>query len=183
MARTGSFRDNGLQTLAARLRGLDKSSMDAFCTQCTRQLAAEVLRGAIKRTPVGVYGGTVQFTAQLPDRAVEFNTRDGRHVSFTARAQTRQVRFEANTGRQGGTLRRGWTVSAPRREADLCKADIENPVEYASYVEYGHRTADHTGWVPGRFMLTESMQEVERAAPHALEKKLERFLKEHMEST
>jgi hypothetical protein len=49
-------------------------------------------------------------------------------------------------------------------------------MRYASYVEYGHRTADHKGWVEGRFMLTISVQELERMAPALLEKKLIKFL-------
>lgn len=47
-----------------------------------------------------------------------------------------------------------------------------NPVEYASYVEYGHRTANHKGWVKGRFMMTISEQELEKIAPKVLENKI-----------
>ena len=54
--------------------------------------------------------------------------------------------------------------------------EIINPVEYASYVEYGHRTPDHKGWVRGRFMMTLSERELERAAPELLEKKARKFL-------
>lgn len=50
--------------------------------------------------------------------------------------------------------------------------EIINPVEYASYVEFGHRTANHKGWVNGRFMLTISEQEIQQAAPAIIEKKL-----------
>ena len=58
--------------------------------------------------------------------------------------------------------------------------DIVNPVEYAAYVEYGHRTANHKGWVPGKLMLTKSEVELEQAAPGALKKKLTRFLRGHL---
>jgi len=54
--------------------------------------------------------------------------------------------------------------------------DIVNPVEYAPYVEYGHRTADHEGWVQGRFMLTISEQELQNIAPQVLESKIKKFL-------
>ena len=56
--------------------------------------------------------------------------------------------------------------------------EIINPVEYASYVEYGHRTRNHKGWVEGKFMLTVSEDEIRRSAPRILEKKLEKYLKE-----
>lgn len=54
--------------------------------------------------------------------------------------------------------------------------EIINPVEYASYVEFGHRTANHTGWVPGRFMMTISEQEMQNIAPALLERKINKFM-------
>ena len=55
---------------------------------------------------------------------------------------------------------------------DAYVIEIVNPVEYASYVEFGHRTSNHKGWVNGRFMLTISEQEIQNAAPAIIEKKL-----------
>ena len=60
---------------------------------------------------------------------------------------------------------------------NMVTIEIVNPVEYASYVEYGHRTPDHQGWVPGRFMLTLSEQEIQEIAPNVLEAKITSFLK------
>ena len=47
-----------------------------------------------------------------------------------------------------------------RHEGGSYIIEIVNPVEYASYVEYGHRTADHNGWVSGHFMMTISEKEL-----------------------
>ena len=58
---------------------------------------------------------------------------------------------------------------------DTYVIEIVNPVEYASYVEYGHRTANHKGWVKGRFMMTISEQELQGMAPGILEKKIEKY--------
>ena len=58
--------------------------------------------------------------------------------------------------------------------------EIVNPVEYASYVEFGHRTASHKGWVQGHFMLTMSEQEIQEIAPRVLEAKIKKFLGECM---
>ena len=66
---------------------------------------------------------------------------------------------------------------------------IINPTEYASYVEYGHRQTPgryvpalgkslKANWVKGRFMLTISIQEVEKALPGVLERNLYELLKE-----
>lgn len=106
--------------------------------------------------------------------------------------------------KKGGTLRRGWTsktheeavggsgkssVAAGKAYADSLKInhfgntlviEIVNPVKYASYVEYGHRTANHKGWVQGRFMLTTSEQELENITPKVLESKIKKFLGECM---
>ena len=76
----------------------------------------------------------------------------------------------------GGTLRRGWTIGEIRKEGNLYKIDIVNPVEYASYVEYGHRTANHKGWVKGHFMMTISEQELSKIAPKVLENRIKKYL-------
>lgn len=76
-----------------------------------------------------------------------------------------------------GYLRHGWSASKVEKNGDTYTVTVFNPVEYAPYVEYGHRTPGG-GWVKGQFMMTLSEQELERIAPGILEKKLEAFLKE-----
>ena len=71
----------------------------------------------------------------------------------------------------GGHLRRNWQVGNVERQGNSYVVEIFNNVEYASYVEYGHRTRNHKGWVEGRFMATISMQEIEKELPRFLEKK------------
>ncbi|MDU1348273.1 HK97 gp10 family phage protein [uncultured Clostridium sp.] len=71
----------------------------------------------------------------------------------------------------GGHLRRNWQVGSVVKQGNAYIVEIFNNVEYASYVEYGHRTRDHKSWVEGRFMATISMQEVERELPKFLERK------------
>jgi len=102
--------------------------------------------------------------------------------------------------KKGGTLRRGWTAkteaeaesgtgkgkdaveyanSLPiRKVGSDYIIEIINPVHYASYVEFGHRTANHKGWVEGKFMLTISEQELEADAPRVIENKLIKYLGE-----
>ncbi len=102
-----------------------------------------------KRTPVGVYSNQVSFT-----------TKDGKEVSFTT-----------SSSKTGGYLRRNWQVGNVIKQGDAYIVEIFNNTEYASYVEYGHRTKNHKGWVEGRFMATISMQEIERQLPRFLERK------------
>ena len=53
-------------------------------------------------------------------------------------------------------------------------------MEYATFVEYGHRTPNHKGWVEGHFMMTISEQELQTIAPKVLENKLKKYLEECM---
>lgn len=90
--------------------------------------------------------------------------------------------------RVGGNLRRGWTNNKGVKQfADNAKVhrysnyyvvEIENPVEYASYVEYGHRTRNHNGWVEGKFMLTISEKEIQGKSQAIIQKKFDKWLKE-----
>lgn len=151
MGRMGSFNAKGLKDLQKELQKLQDPN--AFVESCAKELAARLLRMVIKRTPVGQY--------------------------------------PKGSGKKGGTLRRGWTASKGRASAkgyaesvtvnhfgNTYVIEIVNPVEYASYVEYGHRTADHKGWVKGQFMMTISEQELEKMAPKILESKIKKYLGE-----
>ena len=66
---------------------------------------------------------------------------------------------------------------------------VKNPVEYSSYVEFGHRQEPgryvaaigkrlKAAWVPGTFMLTISEKELESQLPKIIEKKLTKFMEE-----
>lgn len=84
--------------------------------------------------------------------------------------------YPSGSGKMGGTLRRGWTIEPIRKEGDKYIIEIINPVEYAPYVEYGHRTRGGKGWVEGHFMMTISENEIRNVAPSILENKLKRQL-------
>ncbi len=149
-----------LKNLQKKLNKLQRDDFKAFCEEVAKELAARLLAKVIKRTPVGQY--------------------------------------EPSSGKTGGTLRRGWTAKTeseaiagrtPDAKAyvnslnvtkvgNMYQIEIINPVHYASYVEYGHRTRDHKGWVPGRFMLTISENELKTQAPKILEKKIIKYLGE-----
>lgn len=84
-----------------------------------------------------------------------------------------------------GTLRRAWTDGTSsegyansvqvNHSGNVYEIAITNPMEYASYVEYGHRTPNHKGWVPGKFMMKISEEELERIAPAILEQRIYRY--------
>lgn len=136
--------------LEALQKRLQKATkiQDDFFESCTKELAARLLAKVIKRTPVGQY--------------------------------------PSGSGKVGGTLRRGWTAADGkssngikiRKIGTKYIIDVINPMEYASYVEYGHRTRNHKGWVQGHFMLTISEKELKQVTPAILEKKLQKFMED-----
>ena len=144
MARSGTFNFQDFEKIKNNLEKLNQEQVDLFIDACAKELAARLLAKVIKRTPVGDYPNS--------------------------------------SGKKGGTLRRGWTGGKNSSAVayadsltihhfgDAYVIEIINPVEYASYVEFGHRTANHKGWVNGRFMLTISEQEIQQ--PAIIEKKL-----------
>ena len=149
-----------LQKLRDNLQKLQDMDLDKFCEDVSKELAARLLALVIPRTPVGQY--------------------------------------PKSSGKKGGTLRRGWTARTEQAAKEGGKVDpkayanslpvfrrgrnfyieVINPVTYASYVEFGHRTRGGDGWVAGRYFLTLSEKDLERVAPSVIEKKLEALLRE-----
>lgn len=106
---------------------------------------------------------------------------------------------------KSGTLRRGWmagksptgkggrvaaqTNMQVTKKGSMYEIIIYNSVNYASYVEYGHRQEPgrfvpaigkrlKASWVRGQFMLKISEQQLEAAAPGIIEKMLKPYLEE-----
>lgn len=132
------------------------------------------------------YRDLIKFRDRLesldPDEVIESIAKE-----ITARLLSRTIR---RTHEITGHLRRGWTGGVERsvpdyiqdiaitKHGDVYEIIVENSVEYALYVEYGHRTRDGAGWVPGQFMLTISEQEINGQKDRIVEQKIVALLKE-----
>ena len=172
MGRMGGFDLSGLKELQQNLQKLQDP--DAFVEACVKELAARLLAMVVERTPVGDYSHEVEVVAKRDSK----NHKKGDVYKKTVNP----------SGKMGGTLRRGWTNGQQATPQGYAQAmtvnhfgrtyviEIVNPVEYASYVEYGHRTANHKGWVKGQFMMTISEQELQSIAPKILEKRIKQYL-------
>ncbi len=159
MASWGSCDFEQLRNLRERLERLEGADLDRFCRTVSKELAARLLALVIPKTPVGQYS--------------------------------------RRSGKKGGTLRRGWTARTEEEAAGpgqtgakayantlpitkqgaVYRVEIINPVHYASYVEFGHRTPGGRGWVPGQYFLTISERELLRLAPGLIERKLQQYLR------
>ena len=145
--------------LRDNLAKLQSADLDKFCRDTSKELAARLLSLVIPATPVGKYPKA--------------------------------------SGKKSGTLRRGWTArteqeAASRGGSNNAKeyaealpiskqgstyvVEVINPVHYASYVEFGHRTPGG-GWKEGKYFLTISEQQLRGRAPAIIEDKLKKLLR------
>lgn len=162
MAKMGGFSVAGIKKLQNQLNQLQQGDVEAFIDACAKELAARLLAKVIKRTPVGQYPKS-----------------SGKKGGTLRRGWTSKTYEEAQSGSGKGANAKAYADSLEiQHKGNLLIIEIVNPVEYSSYVEYGHRTANHNGWVQGRFMLTISEQEVQNIAPKVLESKIKKFLGE-----
>ncbi len=182
MAKWGSCDFKELEKLTRKLEKMANFDVQTFCQEVARELAARLLAKVIKRTPVG-------------EGTFEIVEKDGKQKKYKIK--------------NGGTLRRGWTANT-QAEAEGGKVPsakdyanslkifkmgnnyiiiVKNPVEYSSYVEFGHRQEPGryvaaigkrlvNSWVTGKFMLTISEKELESQLPKIIERKLTKFMEE-----
>lgn len=201
MAKMGGFSVAGMKKLQTQLNKIQQGNVEAFIDACAKELAARLLAKVIKRTPVRDYSKEIEVIAKKDSK-------------YHKKGDTYTKKVNPS-GKMGGTLRRGWT-SKTHKEAEngsgtpnaamaaayaeslqinhigkMLQIEIINPVEYASYVEYGHRQEPgryvpelgkrlKKGWVQGQFMLTVSEQEIQDIAPKVLTSKIKKFLEECM---
>lgn len=186
MTRWGSTDYRQLEELRDRIGNMleqNQQNVDAFCRECARELAQRLYRKVVKRTPVG---HKPVFDAP---KVVKVKGDNGKIRSFLTKEGEILERYWS--GYQGGTLRRGWTVKTVSKRGDDYICEIINPVEYASYVEFGHRQQANryvpmlgkklkNGWVEGKYMLTVSEHEIQNMAPKFIERLLQKRLEEMM---
>ena len=161
MASWGSCDFSELEKFRDKLEAMgNQKQIDAFCESCAKELAARLLRKAIQRTPVDE--GTLRrgWTTSSSGDSIH---------------DTKQAMYENMFGANQKVTKNSMEIKHVGKSYII---EVTNPVLYASYVEYGHRTANQKGWVEGVFMLTVSEKEIEEVAPAILEKKLLAKLKE-----
>ena len=184
MAKWGSVDYRQIKRLQEKMAKFEEKELKDFCEAMARELAARLLAMVIDRTPV--------ISGDL-------------RRAWTAGREN--VNEKGNVVGVGGKNGFASTLEV-RQEGDSYAIEIINSMNYASYVEYGHRQEPgrfvpgywegnkfvyvkdakeqgiKTGmvlkkaWVKGRFMLTKSEVELESKMPRILEKRLEKKLRE-----
>lgn len=187
MAKWGNCKFDQLKEYAERLEKLTDADIEELCIKCSKELAARLLALVIPRTIVGDYSILKVRTAR-------------KDTKYRKKGEQYTVRVKPKSGKMGGTLRRGWTskthaeaasgkgkngkpikeyaASLPvRKVGGYYIIQIINPVEYASYVEFGHRTRSG-GWVNGKYMLTISEERLKQISPAVLQRMINKKLHE-----
>lgn len=187
MAKWGNCKFDQLKEYAERLEKLTDADIEELCIKCSKELAARLLALVIPRTPVGDYSILKVRTAR-------------KDTKYHKKGEQYTVRVKSKSGKVGGTLRRGWTskthdeaasgkgkngkpakeyaASLPvRKVGDYYEIEIENPVDYSQYVEFGHRTKSG-GWVEGKYMLTISEERLKQISPAVLQRMINKKLHE-----
>lgn len=142
-----------LKAFERKLAKLARGDFEKFCEAAAKELAARLLGKVIRRTPV--IDGTL------------------------IRGWTAKTHAEAESGAGKGKNAKHYADSlSVKKVGNVYEIEVINPVEYAQYVEFGHRTRNHQGWKNGRFLMTISADELEQQAPAILERKLFNMLKE-----
>lgn len=139
-----------------------KADIPKIAEDSAKDITARFYTKVIKRTPVG----------RMPDG-----------LSESAK--------EHWNGYVGGTLRRAWTISDVKLSGKVFTCEVVNTAPYSSYVEYGHRQKAgkfipalgvklKNGFVPGQYMMTQSLKEIEQIAPLVLQKRVQKELERYM---
>lgn len=188
-----------LEQFRDKIRQIGEHGASELCDDCTKELAARLLRKVIKRTPVGKipeeYCG--KEGRKKRRETVKSTSENGKTRKFLSADAARYQEYWA--GYVGGTLRRGWTGDQKINVSQYVngipinvmsnnhRIMIVNQVKYAAYVEYGHRQQPgryvpalgkrlKSSWVPGRFMLRNSEVELDATAQRIVDKKVQQYL-------
>ena len=187
----------GLEVMKKNLENIQKNQTEIMAS-LVKSLGALLLRKVIFRTPVGDYENDFQ-TYKRDNKKKGIKAGDvkydkngnAKRKGYSYLAQTSKTvdgKKVPNTKKIGGNLRRNWTIGQVFKNGNLYSVEVINPTHYASYVEYGHRQTPgrfvpvlgkklKRAWVPGRFMLTISENEIKENMDAILEKKLDSILK------
>lgn len=189
---------SALAKVDAQLQELLNGRLDAIIDEKSSEAAAALLSKLKKRTPVGKaphFDEPMTVTMKGDDYTTQTVNKKGEQVFRKRKGKTYHFRSKSGSifdrywsGYSGGTLRRAWRVSHEKTGDDHI-ITAENPEEYSSYVEYGHRQTPgryvpalgkrlKASWVNGKFMLRTSADEISEQYPKAVQKVVDEALKE-----
>ena len=158
-----------LKEFKANLEVLNEHK-DLFMEQMANELATIFLAEVRKRTPVGK--GTFEVVGKI------------KRGKNKGKPKLKKIS-------QGGSLRKSWYITKAIKHRDYYIASIFNPMEYASYVENGHRQKVgryvpvlgkrlKANFVEGHHMMKLSAELVEQEGYDYVQQRFYEFLRRHL---
>lgn len=127
------------------------------------------------------YSEFQQFSNQLKRLDAEF---DKWIYNFLLNEGMRFIKeVKLRTPVDTGDLRNHWKLDGITRTGDTLQVWFVNPMHYATHVEYGHAkpykagaTEGSSDWVDGYFMMSVSLDIIERGMPSRFNREFKSFL-------
>ena len=95
---------------------------------------------------------------------------------------------EPYNARMGGTMRAAWQKTPVSKKGEVYRQTVKNPIEYARYVEYGHKQTVgryvpalgkrlKQGFVKGQYMLTKAVIQTNSVVDKIVKNRIDKELK------
>ena len=151
---------------------IDDLNSEDFTKDFTNEAGQRLYGKVVQRTPVGQKPSFEQFATGRKSLAKQKADYDSYWQGYV-----------------GGTLRKAWKLNPAKKTGNGYEITVENPMEYASFVEFGHKQKVGRyvpqinkklvhGWVDGQFFLKKSEIELIRELPTVFNRKIKQVLNE-----
>lgn len=158
------------EKLVKDMKASEKDFED-FLYKFLLRMGNEVLKQTKKNTPVDT--GALKSSWSIQKSKVSSRTETRTHTSKKSKMYGKQS--DVDIFSQSGRV----ITSGKGKEISIV---ISNPQEYATEVEFGRvltKNGVEVGWKDGRFMLTTSIENVQRQMPSAYEMEFNKFCRSH----
>lgn len=156
-----------------------KENYDKAIDDSLNELGGRLLNKVIRKTPVGKSVKEKKF----------FRGADKKLVRYKKGKNKGMLKTKTVITHTGGNLRRSWYMSKIIKDNDKRYIVLNNIARYAIYVEYGHRQTPgrfvpaigkklKTSWVKGRFMMTNSVTEINKIRQAVFNRNLAKYMED-----
>lgn len=145
-------------------------NLDSYYRQAAKELASRLIALVVPRTVVGNYPKAMNRVGGTLRRGWVTKT----HEESYSKTQN-------HAGAPSPSEMKKWARSlSVHKVGEAYQIEVVNPVEYASFIEYGHTMPNGAYYKP-RHMMTISVNELETIAPKILEERLYKYLKKRLD--
>lgn len=120
-----------------------------------------------------------QFESKVKGELIAYEVEDAMSTLATKAVESAKKKTPVDTG----TLRRNWSVSGIKHAGNAFQVDIFNNVEYAPFIENGHRIVrggKTVGYQPGVFLLKDTMDTINVLATRTIQPRFDKALRDIM---